>query len=239
MAKKGGDKRTKRQLAPAFWDIKRKEGQFIVRTNPGGHPKGRSYPLGIFLRDVIKVVKTMNEAEKILNHAKVKVDGFPRYDTNYPVGLMDIVELVGTELQLYRLVPKDSRILSYVNIDESERNLKPLKIKTKHLVENNAIQYGSHDGKTFLSEEKYSVGDTVVFDLKNKKIIQEIKIEPGNLVLITSGENAGIQGKIGEIKQGTFSIPRRVVLDLESRSVELPTDMVMAIGQESPVIKVK
>ena len=66
MAKKGGDKRTKRQLAPAFWDIKRKEGQFIVRTNPGGHAKVQSYPLGILLRDILKVVKTMNEAEKIL-----------------------------------------------------------------------------------------------------------------------------------------------------------------------------
>lgn len=238
MAKKGGDKRTKRQLAPAFWDIKRKEGQFIVRTNPGGHSKTKSYPLGVFLRDVIKVVTTMNESEKVLNQSKVKVDGVTRYDVNYPVGLMDIVELQGTESQLYRLVPKDSRILSFIDIDQSEKSLKLLKIKTKHLVSNNIIQYGFHDGKTMLSDRNYNVGDTVVFDIENKKIIEEIKIEPNTLSLIISGENAGIQGKIDEVKQGTFSIPRRVVLNLESRSVELPTDMIMAIGKESPVIKV-
>lgn len=238
MAKKGGDKRTKRQLAPAFWDIKRKDGQFIVRTNPGGHSKTKSYPLGIFLRDVLKVVKTMNEAEKVLNQSKVKVDGVTRYDVNYPIGLMDVVELQGVESQSYRLVPKDSWILSFINIEQSEKSLKLLKIKTKHLVSNNKIQYGFHDGKTLLSDKSYKVGDTVVFDIENKKIIQEIKIEPGTLSLIISGENAGIQGKIDEIKQGTFSIPRRAVLSLESRIVELPTDMIIAIGKELPIIKV-
>ncbi len=55
MAKKGRDTRVKRQLAPTFWAIKRKEGQFVMRVNPGPHPAKRAYPLGIVLRDVLKV----------------------------------------------------------------------------------------------------------------------------------------------------------------------------------------
>lgn len=39
MANKGGRTTVKRQLAPVFWDINRKEGRFILRTHPGTHPK--------------------------------------------------------------------------------------------------------------------------------------------------------------------------------------------------------
>ena len=39
MAKKGGVTKLKRQVAPAFWQIKRKEKRFIVSISPGPHPK--------------------------------------------------------------------------------------------------------------------------------------------------------------------------------------------------------
>ena len=71
MAKKGGDTTVKRQLAPSFWKIRRKHGQFVVRTRPGPHPKAISYPLGVLLRDVLKVGQRMDEVKKMLNDGKV------------------------------------------------------------------------------------------------------------------------------------------------------------------------
>jgi small subunit ribosomal protein S4e len=65
-----------------------------------------------------------------------------------------------------------------------------------------------------------------------------VKFERGNLGLITSGDNAGSFGRIEDIKDGLFSLPKRVVLSLENRSVELPTATVMAVGLEAPLIKV-
>ena len=53
MAKIGGDTRVKRQMAPTFWNIRRKKGRFVLRVKPGAHPKRRAYPLGIILRDVL------------------------------------------------------------------------------------------------------------------------------------------------------------------------------------------
>jgi ribosomal protein S4E len=47
----------KRQLAPVFWDINRKQGRFILRTHPGTHSKKYSYSLGVLLRDILKVTK--------------------------------------------------------------------------------------------------------------------------------------------------------------------------------------
>jgi len=58
------------------------------------------------------------------------------------------------------------------------------------------------------------------------------------LGLITSGDNAGSFGKIEDIKDGIFSLPKRAILMLENRSVELPTEIVMAVGLEAPLIKV-
>ena len=72
MAKIGGDTRVKRQMAPTFWNIRRKKGRFVLRVKPGAHPKRRAYPLGIILRDVLKIANTMHEAERIVNGGKKK-----------------------------------------------------------------------------------------------------------------------------------------------------------------------
>jgi ribosomal protein S4E len=64
MANKGGRTTVKRQLAPVFWDIHRKQGRFIVRTHPGTHAKKYAYSIGVILRDVLKVTKNMHEAKK-------------------------------------------------------------------------------------------------------------------------------------------------------------------------------
>jgi len=58
------------------------------------------------------------------------------------------------------------------------------------------------------------------------------------LGLITSGDNAGSFGTIEDIKDGLFSLPKRVVLALENRSVELPTEIVMAVGLKAPLVRV-
>jgi len=67
MGKKGGDSTLKRQLAPTFWDIRRKQGRFVLKASPGPHRKQNSYPLGIILRDVLKVATTMHEVKTIVS----------------------------------------------------------------------------------------------------------------------------------------------------------------------------
>jgi small subunit ribosomal protein S4e len=53
-----------------------------------------------------------------------------------------------------------------------------------------------------------------------------------------SGENAGNIGKVEDIRDGIFSLPKRAVVSFADRSVELPVGAIMAVGTESPVIKV-
>lgn len=240
MAKKGGRTTVKRQLAPYFWDIKRKEGRFIQRIHPGSHPQKFSYPLGTILRDVLKVTKTMHEAKKIIDEGKVKVDNIIRYNINFAVGLMDTIELIPSQ-QYYRFVPKNSLLLYPIEVSEDEKSLKLVKIKRKNIVKGNKIQYGFHDGKTILSDSIYLGGDTCLIKLPDLEIIEHLKLEIDCLVLLIRGENAGKIGKIQEIKEGTFSLPKRVVILVESRVLEIPIDAIMVISksnENNPIIKV-
>lgn len=236
MGKKGGDTRVKRQLAPKFWDIKRKESQFVMRVKPGPHPKNHAYPLGMVLRDVLHITKTAQEAKMVLNAGKVKVDGVTRHDLNLAVGLMDVIET--TTGQVYRMVPKDSELLSAVAVESAEKEMKLAKITSKVTAKGKKLQYGFHDGKTLITDAKMKVGDTCVLQLPGANIKNHIKFEKGSMALIITGENAGKTGKIEDIREGVFSLPTRALVTFDDRSVELPVEMVMVIGADKPAIKV-
>jgi small subunit ribosomal protein S4e len=236
MGKKGRDTRIKRQLAPTFWAIKRKEGRFVMRVDPGPHPGKRAYPLGMVLRDVLYVANTAYEAERILNAGKVKVDGVQRRDHNFAVGLMDVVELAMG--QAFRMVPKNSELLSPIPTDEAEKGLKLVKITSKTIIKGNKIQYGFHDSRTLISDQNLKVGDSCVISLPSARIMNHIPFEKGSTALIITGENAGAVGKIEDIEDGIFSLPKRALVTFGDKSVELPVEMVMTIGSDRPVIRV-
>jgi small subunit ribosomal protein S4e len=238
MAKMGGSTRLKRQMAPAFWNIKRKEGRFTLQVKPGPYSKSKAYPLGIVLRDILKLAHTTSEATKIVNMDKIKVDGIVRRNINFGIGTMDILELVPTG-QAYRFVPRESRLLVPISItDENEKLIKLIKTTSKVMTKGGRLQYGFHDGRTILSDQKMNVGDTCVVQLPEGKIIQHIKCERGCMVLVMSGDNAGNIGKIEDIRDGIFSLPKRALVSFAERSVELPVEAIMAVGSETPVIKV-
>ena len=57
--------------------------------------------------------------------------------------------------------------------------------------------------------------------------------------MITRGVNAGRMGKLTEVKPGTFVLPKRADVDLGDRQIEIPSDLVMAIGTDKPVIQIE
>jgi small subunit ribosomal protein S4e len=122
--------------------------------------------------------------------------------------------------------------------DETEKSVKVVKITSKVMTNGGRLQYGFHDGKTLLSDQKMNVGDTCVVQLPHVKINQHIKFERGCTVLVMSGENAGNVGKVEDIRDGIFSLPKRALVSFAKRSVELPVGDIMAIGAEAPVVKV-
>ena len=73
-----GSKKLKRQMAPLFWGINRKNKRFAITVKPGSHSKNRSIPTAILLRDVLKMVTTLREAKSVIYNGKINVDGITR-----------------------------------------------------------------------------------------------------------------------------------------------------------------
>src|SRR5437867_11299151 len=97
MGRKAGSRQLKREPSPGFWPIHRKEETWAPMTRPGSHPRERSLPLVVLIRDALRYARTAKEAIGIVHDSKVKVDGIVRKDHRFPAGLMDVVQIQGME----------------------------------------------------------------------------------------------------------------------------------------------
>ena len=238
MVKIAGSKKLKRQMAPLFWGITRKNKRFVVTVKPGAQSKHASIPISVFLRDTIKIVTSLREAKSVIYSGKIKVDGVIRKSLHHGAGLMDVVELEGAN-KIYRLVPQEGTLLKPIEIEDGEKIKKFVQVKSKTTIKNGKTQLGFHDGKTLIDETAVSVGDTCVLQIPDIKILSVIKLEKGMNCLITKGVNAGKIGKIDEIKEGTFSIPKSLDITFDDRQIEIPARLVMPIGKDEPEIKIR
>ena len=238
MVKIAGSKKLKRQMAPLFWGITRKEKRFVVTVKPGSHSRNASIPSAVFLRDTLKIVKTLREAKFAIYNGKVTVDGIKRKSLHHGIGLMDVIELDGLN-EIYRLVPKNGALLKPIIIDSAEKSKKIVQVKSKTTIKNGKTQIGFHDGRSLIDETKISVDDACVLQIPEQKILDVIKLEKGAQVLITRGINAGKIGTVNAIKEGTFVLPKRVELKLDDRQIEIQAKLVMPIGKDKPVIGVE
>ncbi|MCV0392191.1 MAG: 30S ribosomal protein S4e [Nitrosopumilus sp.] len=233
-----GSKKLKRQMAPQFWGITRKDKRFVVTVRPGPHKKEYSVPTAVFLRDMLKIVTSLREAKTAIYSGKVKIDGVVRKSLHHAIGLMDVVELENVK-EIYRLVPTDGKLLKPIKINEAEKSKKLVRVVSKTTINSGKTQIGFHDGRSTITDTKVNVGDTCLIQIPEIKIIETIKLESGYQGLVTRGINAGEIGKIESLEEGTFILPKRVVLALEDRKIEIPADIIMPIGKEGPVIQIK
>ena len=180
----------------------------------------------------------MREARQAVISGEIKVDGVIRKDIHFPVGLMDVIEIPALD-KVYRLVPKDGIIVTPVEISKDEKNVKLCKVTRKVTISGKKLQYGFHDGRTLVDDQKVNVNDTCLLTVPEQKVTNIVKLEKGSTALVVSGDNAGSIGKVDDIRAGTFILPKRVLVKFKDRAIELPVDMVMAVGVDKPLIKVE
>jgi len=238
MVKIAGSKKLKRQMAPLYWGISRKEKRFVVTVKPGPHKKNYSIPTAVLLRDKMKMVSTLREAKSVIYAGKVTVDGVKRKSLHHGIGLMDVVELDGIT-DCYRLVPKDGSILTPIKITPDEKNKKIVKVVGKTSIKGGKTQIKFHDGRTLISDESVNVNDSCILQIPEQKILEIIKLEKNSQILVTSGVNAGKTGEIKEIKEGTFTLTKRIVTNIDEKLIEIPIRLVIAVGKDKPVIQIR
>ena len=232
-----GSKKLKRQMAPLFWGVLRKDKRFVITVRPGPHPKPYSIPTAVFLRDTLKIVSSLREAKAAIYSGSVKIDGIVRRSLHHAIGLMDVVELQNVS-DIYRLVPGKGHILQPLKIEENEKSKKIAKVTTKTTIKGGKTQIGFHDGRSLISDTNVKVGDSCVLQIPEGKIQEVIKLEEGCQVVVIRGVNVGQTANVEKIEDGTYSLPKRVLLSLGDRKIEIPLDNILVVGKDKPAIKI-
>jgi len=240
VAKKGGSRKLKRLAAPRTYKVPRKIFKWAVKTMPGPHPADSSIPVAVLLRDVLGIAKNLREVKYILRKGYFKIDGKIIKEYKYPVGLMDVIELVPTK-EFYRILPDTVGYLRPKKISGDEVKLKPLRIKNKVMVKGAKIQLTTHDGRNFLVDKDSELyllkpGDTILYNYASRKVVDWFKMEPGNYALVVWGRKRGVSGKIVNIWKPHPLKQKMVAIEVDSNIYETIFDYVFPIGKEEPVI---
>jgi len=198
MGRKGPDKHLKRHQSPAFWPIERKEGAWATKPKPGPHSQSTSMPLNTLIRDELKYAKTARESKYLVKQGKILVDGKPRMDQRFPVGLMDVVTIPGTG-EHFRVLPGHNGKLRLQPVSEDEAKFKLVRITGKKTLQGRRTQLNLHDGQNLIipaEADKYKVNDVIRLKVPEKEALEHIEFKEQQQIIVTGGRSQGAQGMV-------------------------------------------
>jgi len=219
----------KRPAMPKSWPVKRRGIVFSTRPNPGPHGFKLGLPLQLVLRDILGLAKNAKEVRKILHDTEILVDGIRRRDSRFPVGIMDIIEIKKSNKYFRIVLDKDK--ISLIPIDKNEATLKPCKVIGKTKVRGQT-QLNLYDGKNILvKEDDYKPGDTVVTQLPQQKIKENIRLEKGCCIYLIGGKHSGDIGNVEDIVSNKITYKRE-----KGEVIETLKKYVFVVGKDKPVV---
>ena len=187
----------KRISAPRSWSVARKEHFWTVKPRPGPHPKERSLPLLLLVRDILKLADNAREARKILTEGNILVNGKVRKDYKFPVGLFDVISI--PKLNEHYVMLMDRRgILTLVPIKEEEAKMKLCRVENKTTLKGGKIQINLHDGRNLLSDGNIKTHDSLLISLENGEVLKVLPYEEGSKVVVFGGKHTAQIGELVE-----------------------------------------
>jgi len=193
---RGPKKHLKRLNAPKHWMLDKLSGNFAPRPSPGPHKLRECLPLVVLLRNRLKYALNYSEVTKIMMQRAIKVDGKVRTDSCYPAGFMDVITIDKTGENFRLLYDVKGRFVCHcIGIDEAGYKL--CKVKNVAVGKNSIPYLVTHDARTIrYPDTSCKINDTVVIDIKTGKILEAIKFDTGNTVMVIGGRNTGRVGII-------------------------------------------
>jgi small subunit ribosomal protein S4e len=238
MGKKGPDKHLKRHQSPAFWPIHRKSGAWATKTRAGPHSLNTSMPLNVLIRDELKYAKTARESKYLVKQGNVIVDGKPRLDEKFPVGLMDVVTLPAAKENL-RVLPDKNGKLRLQPITEEEAKFKLVRLTGKSTLPGNRTQLNFHDGQNLIvstGADKYGVNDVIKLKVPEKEILDHVEFKEMQLSIITGGRSQGTQGMITGLGPEPGWKKTCTVRTTEGVDIRTLARYVFVVGSKEPLI---
>jgi small subunit ribosomal protein S4e len=230
-------KHLKRLAAPRVLRVPRKERVLTIRAAPGPHPFEQAIPLGLLVRDYLKLCDTYKEARKIVSNGDILVDGVKRKNHKFPCGMMDVVSIPKMRRNVRILYNRNGK-LTLVPISESDAEWKLCRIQNKTILKGKKIQLNLHDGKNKLIEkDEYKTGDVLKIMFKENKIDDIYKFDKGTISMVIGGTHVGEIASIEEIQIVASSKPNLVNLKGEKEFSTI-AEYVFPIGKNKPAITI-
>jgi len=230
---RGPKKHLKRLNAPKSWMLDKLGGIFAPKPSSGPHKSRECLPLIILLRNRLKYALTKKEVQLILMQRLIKVDGKVRTDANFPAGFMDVIDIAKTD-EKFRLLYDTKGRFAIQKISADEAKFKLCKVRKLQLGTKGIPFLGTHDGRTIrYPDPLIKVSDTIKVNIETGKIVEIIKFDVGNLIMITGGRNLGRVGVITskEKHPGSFDIVH--IKDVVGNTFATRTSNVFVIGKGS------
>jgi small subunit ribosomal protein S4e len=224
----------KRLSIPKSWKVGKKGYKWVSTTRPGPHSRTRSLPLGIIIRDVLKIVDNSREGKRVLSEGKVLVDGIPRKDLRFPIGLFDVITLPLIN-ESYRMLQDEKGRLMLHKLNETQVN-KLCRINDKTILKGGKVQLNLSDGTNILGSNEYGTKDSLILSVPDKQVVKHLQFKVGNLAMVVGGQHSGEIGKIKEIREVKSSRHNTVAISGET-DFETIEDYVIVIGEEVPEIR--
>lgn len=197
----------KRQEIPKSWPVYRKGTKYVVR--PSSNLES-GIPLLLILRDMLKIVQNRKEAKRTIFLKQILLNGKIPGDEKNSVLLFDTISLTPAKKN-YRLDLSEKGKFELKEISEREVNKKTIKVVNKRVVKGKKIQLNLHDGRNLFSDIKCQINDSVLVNLKEKKIEKCLPLKENAGAVVFAGKHSG---KRGEIK----------TINLEKKIIELETN---------------
>ncbi len=177
-----------------FWPIPRKGSKYLARSS---HNLGQSIPLVIVMREVLGLVKTKKELQKLINEKQIQINGKEIRETNYPICLFDILTLT-TVKKNYKATLSENKKFAFEEVKDKDAKSREYKVLGKKILSKDKIQLNLMTGKNITTKEKAKMADTIILGFDNK-IIEIIELKKGNNAMVLEGKHTGKKGKIDEV----------------------------------------
>ncbi|MBA0840892.1 hypothetical protein Goarm_003430 [Gossypium armourianum] len=123
--------------------------------------------------------------------------GKVRTDKAYPAGFMDVVSIPKTNEDFRLLYDTKGRFRLHA-ITGDETKFKLCKVRSVQFGQKGIPYLNTYDGRTIrYPDPLIKANDTIKLDLESNKIVDFIKFDVGNVVMVTGGRN---RGRVGVIK---------------------------------------
>jgi len=230
---RGPKKHLKRMFAPSHWMLDKLLGRWAPKPSAGPHKMRECMPLIILLRNRLKYALTYRECKMIVMQRLIKVDGKVRIDMFYPAGFMDVITIDKTKENFRLLYDTKHRFVVH-KVNKEEASYKLCRVKRVLRGPKGTPYCVTHDARTIkYPDPAVSMHDTVRVDLATNKILDFIKFETGNTVMVSSGNNSGRVGTIlhRERHPGSFEIVH--IKDAVGHTFSTRLQNVFVIGKET------